>query len=289
MSVQQAEQSPANAEGQDTPQAQEQAVASTLQMPKKLRFNVDLLVQFSVIGVLLALWQGLAMAKVVDSFLLPSLTSVLARIFQDAVSGSLFGDLMLTLYRAAVGFGIAVATAIPLGILMARIGWVRWFFDPLISVGFPMPKIAFLPIFILWFGIFDTSKIVMIAFSCFFPVVSAAYAGTLGVDKWVQWSARSFGAKESHLLWEVILPAAMPTIMTGVQIAVPVSMITTVATEMLMGGAGVGGTMIQSGRFADSVGVFAGIVELAALGAFVVRIVALVRAWLLVWHVESRR
>ena len=142
--------------------------------------------------------------------------------------------------------------------------------------------------FILWFGIFDTSKIVMIAFSAIFPIISAAYAGTLGVDKWVQWSARSFGATESQLLREVVLPAAMPTIMTGVQIAVPVSLITTVATEMLMGGVGVGGAMIQAGRFADSVGVFAGIVELAALGTLVVRGLAYFRSWLLAWHVESR-
>jgi taurine transport system permease protein len=270
--------------------AQERAVASTLMPPARpRRLNMDILIQFSVIALLFAIWQGIALAKFMDPFLLPSLSSVLERIFQDAIGGSLFLDLALTLYRAVTGFLIALAFAVPLGILMARNMAVRWFFDPLISVGFPMPKIAFLPIFILWFGIFDTSKIVMIAFSCFFPIVSAAYSGTLSVDKWVIWSARSFGANENQLLREVILPAAMPQIMTGVQIAIPVSLVTGVATEMLMGGAGVGGTMIQAGRFADSVGVFAGIVELAVLGACVVRCVALIRARLLRWHVETRR
>ncbi|HTH96062.1 MAG TPA: ABC transporter permease [Stellaceae bacterium] len=270
--------------------AQERAVASTLMAPprRRLRLNTDILIQFGVIAVLLAVWEGVARANLMDAFLLPSLSSVVERIYQDGTGGTLLTDLGLTLYRALVGFLVAVVTAVPLGILMARSAAIRWFFDPLISVGFPMPKIAFLPIFMLWFGIFDTSKIVMIAFSCFFPIVSAAYAGTLNVDKWVIWSARSFGTKDNRLLWEIILPMALPTIMTGVQIALPVALIAGVATEMLMGGAGIGGTMIQAGRYADSVGVFAGIVELAALGAVVVRAVAYIRSRLLAWHVESR-
>jgi ABC-type nitrate/sulfonate/bicarbonate transport system permease component len=171
---------------------------------------------------------------------------------------------------------------------MARSALFRWFFDPLISAGFPMPKIAFLPIFVLWFGLFDTSKIIMVAFSAVFPVVSAAYAGTQGVDKWPLWSARALGAKERELLWEIILPMALPQILTGLQIALPVALITTVVTEMLMSGKGLGGTMINAGRFADSVGVFAGIVEIAIVGILVIRGVEVLRRRLLVWHAEAR-
>src|SRR5205823_5200650 len=147
---------------------------------------------------------------------------------------------------------------------------IKWFFDPLVSAGFPMPKIAFLPIFMLWFGLFDASKIIMVAFSCIFPVISAAFAGTHGVDKWPVWSARSLGATNRQVLWEVILPLALPQILTGLQIALPVGLITTVVTEMLMGGHGLGGTMMNAGRFADSVGVFAGIVEIAVIGIAVI-------------------
>lgn len=252
------------------------------------KLSTDMLVQALVILTLLGGWELVTRLGLVHPFLLPSLSSVIMRIGKNIAAGTVFADLGLTLYRAATGFLIAVVVAIPVGVLMARNAFVRWFFDPLISVGFPMPKIAFLPIFILWFGIFDESKIVMIAFSCFFPIVSATYAGTLGVDKWVVWSARSFGAKEGQVLREVVLPMALPQIMTGIQIAVPVALITTVVTEMLMGGPGIGGSMMQSGRFADSVGVFAGIVEIALLGALVVRSVEWVRARLLAWHPETR-
>ncbi|MEW6122950.1 MAG: ABC transporter permease [Pseudomonadota bacterium] len=248
----------------------------------------DTAIQLLVIAVLLIAWETVTRLGMVHPFLLPRLSAVLERIYANALNGKVFMDLGLTLYRAAAGFVIGVAIAIPLGVLMARNAAVRWFFDPLISIGFPMPKISFLPIFILWFGIFDTSKIVMIAFSCFFPVVSATYSGTLGVDKWVIWSARSFGAKESQVLREVVLPMALPQILTGIQIAVPVGLITTVVTEMLMGGPGIGGSMMQAGRFADSVGVFAGIVEIALLGAVVVKAVERLRAYLLRWHAEAR-
>ena len=248
----------------------------------------DAAVQAGVLLALAALWEGITRVGLVNPFLLPRLSDVLARIGADALAGQMFVDLGLTLYRALYGFAIATAIGIPLGVLMARSRAVRWFFDPLISIGFPMPKISFLPIFILWFDIYDTSKVIMVTFSCLFPIVAATYAGTQGVDRWPIWSARSFGAGEGRILWEVILPMALPQILTGLQIALPTGLITTVVTEMLMGGAGIGGSMIAAGRFADSVGVFAGIVEVAVLGFLVIRALVLVRGRLLAWHAEAR-
>ena len=248
----------------------------------------DFLVPMLVIGTSLAAWETTAQMRLINPFLLPALSDVVVRIGQDVGSGVVIVDLALTLYRALSGFAIAAVIGIPLGILMARAATFHWFFDPLISAGFPMPKIAFLPIFVLWFGLFDASKIIMVAFSSVFPVVSAAYAGTQGVSKWPLWSARSLGATERELLWEVILPMALPQILTGLQIALPVALITTVVTEMLMSGKGIGGSMINAGRFADSVGVFAGIVEIAMVGIVVIRAVEMIRRRLLAWHAEAR-
>lgn len=250
---------------------------------------VDIGVQVAVVAALAGLWEFGARFGALNPFLLPPLSVVLGRIWEDLIAGTVLVDLGLTLYRALAGFAIGAVIGIPLGILMARSALVRWFLDPLVSIGFPMPKIAFLPIFILWFDIYDTSKIIMVAFSCFFPIVAATYAGCSSLDKWPIWSARSFGAKERDLLWEVYLPMAMPQIITGLQVALPVGMITTIVTEMLMGGRGVGGAMIMAGRFADSVGVFAGIVQIIILGFVVVKSLEIVRRRILVWHPESRR
>jgi ABC-type nitrate/sulfonate/bicarbonate transport system permease component len=95
------------------------------------------------------------------------------------------------------------------------------------------------------------------------------------------------GARERELLWQVVLPAALPQIMTGIQVALPLSLIVAVVTEMLMGGYGLGGAMITASRFANSLGVFAGIVEIALVGYILVKAMALIRRRLLLWHPEA--
>ncbi|MGH7089329.1 MAG: ABC transporter permease, partial [Stellaceae bacterium] len=170
---------------------------------------------------------------------------------------------------------------------IVRSRFVNWFFDPIISVGFPMPTVAFLPIFMLWFGLYDTSKIALIVFDSIFPVVTATIAAAQGVDRYMLWSARMLGASERQLLREIILPAAFPTIMTGLQIAMPIALIVAIVTEMLMGGPGLGGAMIAASRFADSPGVFAGIIEIGAAGFCVVKGMAMLRRRLLMWHPEA--
>lgn len=235
-----------------------------------------------------AAWEVASRSGMVTQFLLPPPTAVAERIWDDALSGDLAVNLGLTLYRTLVGFAVAGVAGIALGILMARSPLVGWFFDPIVSVGFPMPKIAFLPIFMLWFGLYDFSKISMTIFNAIFPVITATMAATQGVDRHLLWSARSLGAGERQLLWEIVLPAALPQILTGLQVALPISMIVTVVTEMLMGGLGLGGAMIAASRFADSPGVFAGIIEIAIAGYALVKGMTLLRRRLLLWHQEAR-
>ena len=170
---------------------------------------------------------------------------------------------------------------------MSRSRLAHWFFDPIISVGFPMPKIAFLPVVMLWLGVFDVSKISMVVFDAIFPVVTATVIAIQGVERELIWSARNMGASERELLWQIVLPAALPQIMTGLQVALPLALIVAVVAEMLMGGYGLGGAMMTASRFADSRGVFAGIVEIAVVGYCLVKAMALVRRRLLIWHQEA--
>jgi ABC-type nitrate/sulfonate/bicarbonate transport system permease component len=241
---------------------------------------------FSVL-VFLAIWQALAMSGLFTPFQLPSFTGVLGRIWSDAIGGDLWINTAVTLYRALVGFVIAGVGGIVLGMAMSRIKLAYWFFDPLVSIGFPMPKIAFLPVIILWLGVYDVPKITMIVFDAIFPVIAATMIGIEGVERELVWSARNMGAKERALLWQVVLPAALPQIMTGLQVALPLSLIVAVVTEMLMGGYGLGGAMITASRFANSLGVFAGIVEIAVIGYILVKVMALIRRRLLLWHPEA--
>jgi ABC-type nitrate/sulfonate/bicarbonate transport system permease component len=237
---------------------------------------------------LLALtWEAFARSGAVTPFMLPPLSAVLERIATDAAQGDLLINTALTLYRALAGFLIAAVAGIMLGFAMARSALARWFFDPIVSVGFPMPKIAFLPIIVLWLGFFDVSKIAMVALDAIFPVVTATMAALAGVERELIWSARNMGAGERELMWQVMLPAALPQIMTGLQVALPLSLIVAVVAEMAMGGYGLGGAMIGASRFADSRGVFAGIVEIAVVGFALVKAMAVLRRRLLLWHPEA--
>ena len=237
--------------------------------------------------VLLAAWEAFARSGAVTPFMLPPLSAVLERIASDALSGELLHGLGLTLYRSLAGFFIAAALGILVGVLFVRNRFARWWFDPIISVGFPMPKIAFLPVITLWLGFYDVSKISMIVFDAAFPVITATIAGTMAVEKEFLWSARNLGASERSLLWEIVLPASLPQVLTGLQVSLPISLIVCIVAEMKMGGVGLGASMMNATRFADSPGVFAGIVEIAVAGYALVKAMALVRRRLLAWHPEA--
>src|SRR5438874_2686912 len=167
--------------------------------------------------VLVVGWEAASRSGVVTPFLLPPISAVLERVWQDALSGELAVNLGLTLFRSLVGFAIAGAGGVVLGILMTRQRVIRWFFDPIVSVGFPMPQIAFMPFFMLWLGLYDFSKISMAVFNALFSVITATIAAAAVVDRLLPWSARSFGLSERRLLRAVILPAALPQVMSGFQ------------------------------------------------------------------------
>jgi ABC-type nitrate/sulfonate/bicarbonate transport system permease component len=241
---------------------------------------------FSIVALLVA-WEILARSGTFTHFQLPAFSDVIERIWSDAWTGDLWINTALTLYRALTAFAICAVFGVIIGMAMSRSVIANWFFDPIISVGFPMPKIAFLPVVILWLGVYDVSKITIIVIDAIFPVIAATVIAIQGVERQLIWSARNMGANSRELLTQIVLPAASPQIMTGLQVALPLSLIVAVVAEMLMGGYGLGGAMMTASRFANSTGVFAGIVEIAVVGYLLVKAMALVRRRLLVWHQET--
>ena len=239
------------------------------------------------IVLLLAAWEILARSGVYTNYQLPALSDVIERIGSEAWSGDLWINTALTLYRALTAFAICAVFGVIIGMAMSRSVIANWFFDPIVSVGFPMPKIAFLPVVILWLGVYDVSKITIIVIDAIFPVIAATVIAIQGVERELIWSARNMGANNRELLTQIVLPAALPQIMTGLQVALPLSLIVAVVAEMLMGGYGLGGAMMTASRFANSTGVFAGIVEIAVVGYCLVKAMALTRRRLLIWHQEA--
>src|SRR5689334_10732483 len=222
----------------------------------------------SAVSILLviALWEIAARIHVAPAILLPPFSIVAEQLWHSTLDGTLAADLSLSLVRAVCGLALATAGGVVLGLLMARNRAVEWLADPLVALGFPAPKIAFIPIFVLWFGIESLSKILLVAFACVFPVIIGTYSAARSVSRLFLWSAMSLGSGRGSLFLHVILPACYPRIFTTFRIAVPVGLITTFTAEMVAGGGGMGATLIYSQRFFESATVFAYIVVMLGVG-----------------------
>jgi len=227
-------------------------------------------------------WELVARAGVVPFFFLPPL-SVIARTFVAQVAdGVLVSEAWLTLFRAMSGFAIAIVVGVTLGIGMARFRVVHWFFDPIVAVGLSVPTLTLVPAFVLWFGIGHESKILLVALSCVWSMTVSTYNGARNVDTRLIWSARAMGTPESKLLWKIVVPAAMPFIWNGMQVALPISLIVAFVFEMVAGGGGLGFQEIMAARFFKSPDLFAALFAILLVGFALDRLLRTLRARLVI-------
>ena len=235
----------------------------------------------------IAVWEIAARAGLVRPLFLPAFTIVLEQLWVLLVEGEIVGPLLVSLYRAFAGLALAVVLGVAAGLLMARSRWAHWALDPLVSLGFPAPKIAFVPIFILWFGIDHLSKILLVAFTCVFPMIVATYHGAVAVSRTAIWFAQAMGTSERKLLTRVILPAAQPAIFSGIRVTVPVALIIAFTAEMIAGGGGVGAALMFAQRFFQTPTVFAYILVMLATGFVFDLLMLRLRHWLIPWDEEA--
>ncbi|MFL6796170.1 MAG: ABC transporter permease [Xanthobacteraceae bacterium] len=232
------------------------------------------------------LWEAVARMGLVRPVFLPPLTVVIAQFAPLTGSGELITPLLISLYRTAAGLGIAISVGVVVGFLMARVGAIRWLLDPLVGFSFPAPKVAFLPVFILWFGIDHLSKIALVAFTCVFPFIIAAFAGATTVPTSQLWAARAMGTSSAGLLRRVILPASLPSLMSGVRVGVPYALVSTFSAEMIAGGGGLGGEMVLAQRYFETPTVFVYLLVMLAAGYVIDVGLLRWRAHILRWHEE---
>ena len=238
--------------------------------------------------VLLAIvWEAIARAGFVRPLFLPSPVAVAEQFWPLLRDGEILGPLLVSLYRAFAGLVLALLVGAMIGLAMARIAWVRWIADPLVSLAFPAPKIAFMPIFILWFGIDSTSKILLVAFTCVFPIIVSAYHGATAVSRVFIWSAQAMGTSERRILARIVFPAALPFIFSGLRVTVPVALITAYTAEMVAGGGGLGGVLMYAQRFFQTPTVFVCIIFMLMSGVVLDQLMLAVRSRLIPWQQEE--
>jgi ABC-type nitrate/sulfonate/bicarbonate transport system permease component len=236
---------------------------------------------------LLIIWELVARAGWVPAWFLPVPSQVIAVLWGLIVSGELAHHLGISLARALGGYSAAALAGIGLGLLIAWSRLAEDFFDPLIELLRPLSTFALIPIFFLWFGIGNASKVMIIFKACFFPIVLNTIAGIKGVDRRLILAARSLGAG-GHQVWlRVLLPAALPMILTGMRISTAISIMALVGVEMLSSDSGIGFLVIDAQRTFDTERVFAGILVLSLLGFSLDRLARRVQAGILRWHIQA--
>lgn len=236
---------------------------------------------------ILLLWQFISVKGIVPAWFLPIPTEVLKTLFGMIVSGEIPHHTLISLGRATSGYLLAAIVGIALGLLIAWSTIIEDFFDPLIELIRPLSTFALIPIFFLWFGIGNTSKILIIFKSCFFPIILNTIAGIKGVDSKLIMAAQSLGANGFQLWTRVLLPSALPMIITGLRISTAIAMMALVGVEMLSSDSGLGFLVIDAQRTFDTERVFAGIGVLSLLGFSLDKLARYIQAKVLSWHAET--
>jgi ABC-type nitrate/sulfonate/bicarbonate transport system permease component len=191
--------------------------------------------------ILLALaWEICARTGMVSTLALPPLSEVLVSWFDMLKSGELITNGAASLWRAIAGLSLAIMVGAALGIFMAWWRPVNVLLSPLVEMFYPMPKSALIPVTVLWLGFGNGSKILLIFLGCMLPVTIGAYNGARSSEQVLVWSARSMGANRLRMLWDVVVPSAMPELLNGVRTALALSFILLVTSELIVAQSGLG-------------------------------------------------
>ena len=233
--------------------------------------------------ILLVLWEVVGQLELIHYYFLPPLSDVLGLFWELTVTGEMLHHTYLTLKRAMSGLAIAIALGVPIGVLSARSRLVGWFFNPIIAVGYPVPIIALIPVFILWFGIGDVSKLLLVALGTFWPVAVNARNSTQNVDENLLWSARMMGTTDRRLFWKVVIPATIPEILTGIRQAIPFAFISLISAELIASEQGMGRLIRDAGSIGRYPAMFATIVIISAVAYTAVYGFEQIRERVLVW------
>jgi ABC-type nitrate/sulfonate/bicarbonate transport system permease component len=226
----------------------------------------------SVVGVL-AFWQMFVQLRGIAPIYLPAPSVIAASLWQMLLDGSLAANLAVTLLRIFAGFALAAILGVAVGLLMGLSRTVAAIADPWLAALYPLPKIALIPLLIIWVGTGETYKVVISAVSAFFPIVMSTYAGALQVDRGLVQAARDLGAGRRQIQTKVVIPAAIPHIVSGLHLGMGVTIILVVAAEMVGGSSdtGMGFLLINAGQLMDTDRVFASLVVMAVAGGCIVK------------------
>ena len=241
-------------------------------------------VGWGVFAVLLLFLEWGTRAGFISTLTVPRPSDVVMTLVAFARSGGLWQNLAPSLMRLFVGAALGVSAGIAVGVMIGLFSLVRAGLVPLVAALFPIPKIALLPLFVIWFGIDESSKYALIAFGTFTPTAVATYGAVDNVDRTLIRMGQSFGLRWSTVVLRIVLPGALPGILSGLRVSLAIAIILLVAAEMLGAEHGIGAYILQAGSLYDLNRLFAGVTILSLLGLVISTVLGWVERRLLAWR-----
>jgi ABC-type nitrate/sulfonate/bicarbonate transport system permease component len=239
----------------------------------------------------LAVWavvaHGNARLGIINPVLLPTPLEVGRAGLDLAVSGELLRHFLTSLGRVAEGFGLAAAAALGLGLLVAMCVPLRLMIEPVIEFVRPIPPLAFLPMFLVWFGLGEASKIAFIGYTTFFPMFVAIAASVLRVDVALLRAAASLGASRADLVRRVVLPAALPGIVVALRVGFGLALFVIVGAEFMGADAGLGNLIMEGRTFFNPAQIVVGALVLGLLGSLINTLLLAAERRLIRWRPET--
>ena len=232
----------------------------------------------------IAAWEALSRSGVINPMILPAPSRVLLRWIDYFKSGELPRDALSSLYRVTVGFLVGTGLALPIGLAMGVSRSAYAYLNPLVQVLRPIPPIAFVPLAILWFGLGNPPAFFLISLGAFFPVLMNTIAGVRSVDSIYIRAARNLGADQRSLFFRVMVPAAMPHIMTGIRVGFGVAFIVVIVAEMIAVNSGLGYRILEAREFFWSDKIIAGMITIGLLGLGIDAFLSRLSDYLLRWY-----
>ena len=242
------------------------------------------LLRYSPLFLLAVAWEIATRTGLVSTLALPPLSTVIAAWVEMLRDGELIVNGAASLWRTGAGLALAVVVGAALGIFMAWWRPVNVLLSPLVEMFYPMPKSALIPVTVLWLGFGNGSKILLIFLGCMLPVTVGAFNGARSSEQALVWSARSMGANRLRMLWDVVVPSALPELLNGIRTALALSFILLVSSELIAAREGLGYLIGFLGASGTYDAMFAVVLTVALLGFFADRIYLLIMQRLLRWQ-----
>ena len=242
------------------------------------------LIRYLPLLLLAIAWELVARLELVSTTALPPLSDVMWAGLAMIKDGELISNGASSLYRAGAGLGLAILIGGTIGIAMAWWKPVNVLVAPLVEVFYPLPKSALIPVTVIWLGFGDGSKILLIFLGCMLPVTIGAFNGARSSEQVLVWSARSMGASRLRMLWDVVVPSAMPELLNGIRTALALSFILLVSSELIVAQKGFGHLIGSLGANGSYDAMYAVVLTVAFLGFAADRLYLLITKRTLAWR-----